>query len=284
MPARFTPDPSPSTFRRIAASMWGRPNDPSIYGAMDLDATPVLALVEGFRARTGKRLTITHVVASAVAHAFAQNPELNAKVRFGGRIERRDSVDLFVSVASEGGKDLSGAKVDGADDLDLGGLVDAVEGAAKRIRAGNDENYQRSRNTMKALPSWLLGSMLRTTDVLTNELHLHLPKLGMPRDPFGTAVVTNVGTFGVDLAFAPFVPLGRCAMLMLIGEIKTRPWVVGDRVVPRPVLRLCATFDHRIVDGHAAGRVARAIREHIDGLAAPYTIAEPTHEAPRAHA
>jgi pyruvate/2-oxoglutarate dehydrogenase complex dihydrolipoamide acyltransferase (E2) component len=32
------------------------------------------------------------------------------------------------------------------------------------------------------------------------------------------------------------------------------------------VLRLCATFDHRIIDGHGAGLVARAIRERIDQL------------------
>lgn len=276
MPATFRREPHPSTFRRIAASMWGRPSDPSIHGAMDLEATPVLCLLEGFRRDTGKRLTVTHVVTSAVAHAFAANPSLNAKVRFGGRIERRQSVDLFVSVASEGGRDLSGHKIDNADRLDLAALVDAVETGARRIRAGDDASYQQSRDTMRKLPSWLLRPMIRATDLLTNEAHLHMPKLGMPRDPFGTAVVTNVGTFGVDLAFAPFVPLGRCAMLLLIGEIKTRPWVVADRVEPRPVLRLCATFDHRIVDGHAAGRMARAVQEHIAMLSAPYAPAPTT--------
>jgi pyruvate/2-oxoglutarate dehydrogenase complex dihydrolipoamide acyltransferase (E2) component len=45
-------------------------------------------------------------------------------------------------------------------------------------------------------------------------------------------------------------------MLILIPEIRARPWAIGDRVEVRPVLRLCATFDHRIIDGAAAGRFA----------------------------
>lgn len=268
-PPRFVREPDPSTFRRIAAGMWGRPSDPSIYGSMDLDATELLELVAAFRKSTGKRLTVTHVVASAVAHAFAKHPHLNTKIRLGGRIERRESVDLFVSVAADGGKDLSGARIADADRLDLAGLVGAVEQGSRRVRTADDE-YKKSRDLMRSTPWWLVRPVLRATDLLTNEAHVHLPQLGMPRDPFGTAVVSNVGSFGVDTAFAPFVPLGRCAMVLLIGEIQRRPWVVGsgddERVEPRPVLRLCATFDHRLLDGHGAGLVARAIREHLAEL------------------
>jgi pyruvate/2-oxoglutarate dehydrogenase complex dihydrolipoamide acyltransferase (E2) component len=35
----------------------------------------------------------------------------------------------------------------------------------------------------------------------------------------------------------------------------------GDRIEARPVLRLCATFDHRIIDGAAAGRFAARLGE-----------------------
>jgi pyruvate/2-oxoglutarate dehydrogenase complex dihydrolipoamide acyltransferase (E2) component len=106
--------------------------------------------------------------------------------------------------------------------------------------------------------------MLWLTDVCSNELNLHLPTLGMPRDPFGTAVITNVGRFGIDTAFAPFVPLGRCPMLVLLTEVKDRPVCIDGRVEARPVLRLCATFDHRIVDGAAAGRLATRIIADIE--------------------
>jgi len=100
MPTEFFRPAELSTFRRIAAAMWRHPTDPTIYGVMDVDMTATLPYIERFRAETGQRLTITHLVARAVAGVFARHPELNAKVRFGGRIEQRRSVDLFVSVAT----------------------------------------------------------------------------------------------------------------------------------------------------------------------------------------
>lgn len=264
MPTEFFPSPNTSTFRRIAASMWRRPSDPTIYGTMDVDVTDTLRFIEAYRRDAGRRLTVTHVVARAVAQAFARHPELNAKVRFWGKLEQRRTVDLFVSVATDGGRDLSGARIEGAENLSLGELVEAVEGGARGIRDGADPGYQKSRNLMRALPWWLVRPVLGATDLLTNELHLHMPSQGMPRDPFGTAVITNVGSFGIDTAFAPFLPLGRSAMLLLISEVRKRPYVVDDRLEARPVLRLCGTFDHRIIDGAAAGRLARELRSLIE--------------------
>jgi pyruvate/2-oxoglutarate dehydrogenase complex dihydrolipoamide acyltransferase (E2) component len=260
----FTPAENLSSFRRIAAAMWKRPSDPSIYGSMDVDVTETLRFIDRFRAETGRRLTMTHVVAHALARVFARHPELNAKIRFGARVELRRTVDLFVSVATDGGKDLSGARIASADQLDLSAMIDAVEKGARGVRRGEDPGYQKSRDTLRAMPWWLTRPALALTDLLTNELHLDLPKHGMPRDPFGTAVVTNVGSFGIDTAFAPFIPAGRTSMLLLLTEVKPRPMVVDGRVEARPVLRLCATFDHRIVDGSAAGVVAKELRELVE--------------------
>jgi pyruvate/2-oxoglutarate dehydrogenase complex dihydrolipoamide acyltransferase (E2) component len=257
-----TPDET-STFRRIAASMWSRPNDPSIYGFIDVDVSETLQFIEDYRAQTGEKLTITHVVAQAVARAFAQHPELNAKVRFGGRVEQRDQVDLFLSVATAGGRDLSGVKIEQADRLPLSDLLREISNSARRTRDGEDEVYERSRGLLGSLPWWMLRPILWLTDFVTNELHLHLPSQGMPRDPFGSAMITNVGGFGIDTAFAPFLPMGRSPMLLLVTKVRDRPWVVDGEVVVRPVLRLCATFDHRIVDGYQAGLLAKVIMAEV---------------------
>lgn len=261
----FRPIRDASSFRRLAAAMWRRPVDPTIHGSIDLDVTETLRFIDSYRRATGRRLTITHVVARAVARALAAHPELNAKVRFGGRLEQRTSVDLFVSVSTDGGRDLSGARVARADGLSLEQLIDAVESGARGVRSGQDPSYQKSRNLFRVLPWWLLRPLLALVDFLSNELHLDLPAQGMPRDPFGSAVITNVGPFGIDTAFAPFVPLGRAAMLLLLSEVRPRPVVTGDgRIEARPVLRLCGTFDHRVIDGYGAGLLARAIREQVE--------------------
>jgi pyruvate dehydrogenase E2 component (dihydrolipoamide acetyltransferase) len=268
MTTRFSAVDNASSFRRMAASMWKNPTDPSIYGSMDVDVTTTLAFIENFRRTTGLQLTMTHIVARATAQAFAHHRELNAKVRFWGKLEQRQTVDLFVSVSTDDGKDLSGVRMDATEDLSLTDMVHAIKGRARAIRDGDDKNFQRSRNLFKSMPWFMARPALWLTDFLTNELHVHLPSQGMPRDPFGTAVITNVGSFGIDTAFAPFLPLARCPMLLLMTEVKDRPVVVDGKLAVRPVLRLCGTFDHRIIDGFHAGLLAKDIRSLVENPAA----------------
>ncbi len=257
--SKFTLMKDASSFRRMAAAMWRSPRDPSIYGSMDVDATAALAFLAEQRAHA--RITITHVVARAVALALREQPELNGKVRFWGRLEQRETIDVFVTVATEGNRDLSGVRVDRADETSLAELAREVADRAGKIRRGDDASYQRSKRALTQLPWWLARPATWLSDVLVNELHVDLAAQGMPQDPFGSAIVTSVGMFGIDSAFAPFVPLARCPMLILVPEVRPRPWAVGERVEVRPVLRLCATFDHRLVDGAAAGRFAARLGE-----------------------
>jgi pyruvate dehydrogenase E2 component (dihydrolipoamide acetyltransferase) len=77
-----------------------------------------------------------------------------------------------------------------------------------------------------------------------------------------TFTVTNLGMFGVD-AFTPIIHLPQCAVLG-VGRIVREPMVVGDRIVPRDMLTLSLTFDHRIVDGAPAARFLDAIRRSIE--------------------
>jgi pyruvate dehydrogenase E2 component (dihydrolipoamide acetyltransferase) len=63
----------------------------------------------------------------------------------------------------------------------------------------------------------------------------------------GSFTITNIGVLGVD-GGAPIINPGESAILCL-GAIKSQPWVVGDQVVPRQVMTLSLSFDHRHIDG-----------------------------------
>jgi hypothetical protein len=60
----------------LAAGMWRKPSDPSIHGSMDIDAGPLLAFLEAHSRETETKLTVTHLVARAVALALREQPEL----------------------------------------------------------------------------------------------------------------------------------------------------------------------------------------------------------------
>jgi pyruvate dehydrogenase E2 component (dihydrolipoamide acetyltransferase) len=259
----FTAIRDPSAFRKIAAAMWKHPSDPTIYGSLDIDATRALAFLSDYRQRHDVKVTITHLVALALARTIARHPEVNAKVRFWGRLEQRESIDITLQVATDGGKDLGAALIRRADQKTLSDIAEELARQALSIRQGRDENYERTRGAFRRLPWWLTRPALGAADFLTNELHIDLPKQGLPRDPFGSAMVTNVGMFGIDTAFAPFTPIARCPILVLLPEVRERPWIDDGRVVSRPVLRLCATFDHRVIDGFQAGLLSRTVSEML---------------------
>jgi pyruvate dehydrogenase E2 component (dihydrolipoamide acetyltransferase) len=84
-----------------------------------------------------------------------------------------------------------------------------------------------------------------------------------------TFTITNLGGFGID-AFTPILHLPQCAVLG-VGRIVREPAVRGDRIVPRDMLTLSLTFDHRIVDGAPAARFLQTLRTCLE-QPAPWLI------------
>jgi pyruvate dehydrogenase E2 component (dihydrolipoamide acetyltransferase) len=110
----------------------------------------------------------------------------------------------------------------------------------------------------------LRGPMLKTVEYLTYDLGLDLRKLGLPHDQFGSVMITNVGMFGLPVGFAPLVPFSRVPILLTIGAIEARPKAVEGKVEIRPMVTVGATFDHRLLDGFQAGRIARRFRAVVE--------------------
>src|SRR5699024_2696409 len=78
----------------------------------------------------------------------------------------------------------------------------------------------------------------------------------------GTITLTNVGVFGVDWG-TPIINPGESA-IVAAGRVQRRPWVVDDAVVPREVMTLTASADHRVVDGEAISRFLRDIADVLE--------------------
>ncbi len=63
-----------------------------------------------------------------------------------------------------------------------------------------------------------------------------------------TITVTSLGDQGVETTFAIIYP--PQVAIVGFGKIATRPWVVDNRVEPRPVATATLSADHRASDGH----------------------------------
>ena len=70
-----------SNWRRMAAVTWSPPDDPTIYGTIDLDMTDAFEFLPKESERTGEHLTVTHLVTKAIADTLAAHPECNCIIR-----------------------------------------------------------------------------------------------------------------------------------------------------------------------------------------------------------
>lgn len=256
------PRPDVSSWRRIAAVAWRPPNDPTVYGTLTLDAGPALEYLAGLRERTGVKVTITHLVGRAVALALRETPDINGRI-VGGRFYRRTSVDLCFQVVAENGRDLSTAKIERADEKDVHEIARELVDRAERIRGRSDPEFQKAKGTVERLPDFLLAPVLRLFSYLANDRALDFPWLGVRADPFGGAMITSVGMFGIDVGYAPIFPLANTPLVILVGEVQDRPVARDGQVVVRPMLNLNATFDHRFIDGFHAARMAATVRRYF---------------------
>jgi pyruvate/2-oxoglutarate dehydrogenase complex dihydrolipoamide acyltransferase (E2) component len=258
------PKPRVSPARRIAIGAWRTIGDPSVYGAVTVDVDPVLTYIEAFRERTGRRLTLSHIMAKVMGEVYEAMPDANAILRYG-KIYLRNDVSVFFQVALEDPKtgeiDLSGLVVRDPKNKSLMEICEVFEEAAGKVRSGQDKEKEQTRQTFRWMPGFLTGHLLDAISFLLYTLNLDLRWAGLPGDVFGAALVTNIGSLGLEDAYAPLVPYTRSPLVISLGGVQ-RVIVPDDEGNPRlaRVMRIGATFDHRLLDGAHAAKMVKVVR------------------------
>ncbi|MCL5959306.1 MAG: 2-oxo acid dehydrogenase subunit E2 [Chloroflexi bacterium] len=86
-------------------------------------------------------------------------------------------------------------------------------------------------------------------------------KLTLPEVQGGTFTVNNTGSFG-SIVSVPIINQPQAAILSMEAIVK-RPVVVDDAIAIRPMMNLCLSFDHRIVDGYRAGKFLQHMKQWL---------------------
>lgn len=73
----------------------------------------------------------------------------------------------------------------------------------------------------------------------------------------GTFSITNIGSIGGTEA-TPIIPYGQSAILGVM-KMNDKPIAIDGKVEIRPVMSLCLSYDHRLIDGAQAARFMNAI-------------------------
>jgi pyruvate dehydrogenase E2 component (dihydrolipoamide acetyltransferase) len=196
----------------------------------EVDLSKMVAIREKFKReyeeRHGVKLTYLAFIARATIDAIDKWPWMNAELR-GESIVVKNYVNLGIAVALEGGKGLIVPVIKNAEGLNLLGLARSIADVAERAR------------NKKLVPDDVQG---------------------------GTFTITNPGGFGA-IHGTPIISQPQVAILDVEAMVK-RPVVVSDKdgsdvIAIRPIMNLCLSYDHRLVDGAYAAQFMRDLKTNL---------------------
>lgn len=198
---------------------------------VEVDVTRIARLREqakaDFLATHGVKLSYLPFFALAAVEALRSHPNLNASMDMeAGTVTYHDAEHLGMAVDTE--KGLIVPVIRNAGDLNLAGLAKRIADVAERTR------------TNKITPDELSG---------------------------GTFTLTNTGSRGA-LFDTPIINQPQSAILGT-GAVVRRAVVVddpdlGELILPRSMVYLALSYDHRLVDGADAARFLTAIKERLE--------------------
>jgi 2-oxoglutarate dehydrogenase E2 component (dihydrolipoamide succinyltransferase) len=175
----------------------------------------------------GVNLTYLAFIGRATVEAIKNWPWVNGEIR-GEQIVSKQFVNLGIAVALEGGKGLIVPVIKNAEGLNLLGMARAIADVADRAR------------NRKLTPDDVQG---------------------------GTFTITNPGGWGAIIG-TPIISQPQVAILDVEALVK-RPVVVQDEdgtdvIGIRPMMNLCLSYDHRLVDGAYAAQFMKELRESLE--------------------
>jgi 2-oxoglutarate dehydrogenase E2 component (dihydrolipoamide succinyltransferase) len=197
----------------------------------EVDMSKVVAIRERLKKeyteKHGVKLTYLPFVARATIDAIGKWPWMNAELR-GESIVVKSYVNLGIAVALEGGKGLIVPVVRNAEEKNLLGMARSIIDVAERAR------------TKKLVPDDVQG---------------------------GTFTITNPGGFGA-IHGTPIISQPQVGILDVEALVK-RPVVIQDEagsdvIAIRPLMNLCLSYDHRLVDGAYAAQFMRDLKANLE--------------------
>lgn len=259
-------------WRRTTLAIYRPPVDGRIYGTFEMDMTKALAF-EQKKKKEGVPLTTTHILGAATGRAISQFiPEINAYVRRGKIIER-PSVDVFLSVFMPRTGEMTGFPIQNIDKKPISALPAEIKELARQHRDQQKEKGAvKNKHFLSKIPWPFRLWIFRLIRFVTVTLGFSLPFMKVNPSSFGSAMLSNIGSHGLQFGMAALLPASNLPIVLIMGKVEKKPVVRDGEIVIRDILPLTATLDHRIVDGAQGGKLAKGIDHYLQN---PELLDEP---------
>jgi pyruvate/2-oxoglutarate dehydrogenase complex dihydrolipoamide acyltransferase (E2) component len=249
-------------WRVTAAAIYTTPTDSRVYGTLDIDVTDAKRFIDEKRG-TGVKITMVHLATAVLARAVAFDvPEMNCFIRRGG-VVGRERLDVMVPVAIGGGEGVSAILVKDAHTRTVTSIAAEIRMRAEENRAGTESKTAQNKYLLNRIPWPLRRPVFRFLKWITVDMGIKIKSLGLSADSFGSFVVSDIGSFGLNTGMTSLMPAAKVPAVIVLGKIEEKVVVRNGEMVIRTILPLTGTFDHRIVDGLQIGKLARGIKRNF---------------------
>lgn len=247
-------------WRRVASAIYQKPRDSRIMGSVELDITQLETYIQTLRA-DGTKVSFTHYFALAIARALRDCvPEFNTFIR-RGKVITRETIDVSISVLSNNGRQMDVVTVRSADKLSLQDFTQLANEYISAARKPYQNEKKKAQHLLAEIPWPLRGLLFRLIRFLTLDLGFSSDTLSLNPSQYGSFVLSNIGSIGLDTGYPALLPASNVSAVFTLGIVETLPRYVNEQVVPRRIMRMGATMDHRVVDGVHGGRLFRYLKK-----------------------
>lgn len=248
------------------------PFSPYVSVSCSIDFEAAQAYLQRLNAdESAPRVTIQHLLSTAVARVYKRYPVANASV-IGRRIYRHENVGAAMPVdlldSGRGSMDVGIVLVERTESMSLRELAGHTRRQVKKERSKSNENIvlRTLLPMVERVPTrafhMLLGALDRAARVpaVASRLHRQFP-ISVLVSNAGAAVALPEGTYTRAAAFAPPNRLMGVGTLLGIFPLQNEVLAVDGKPEVRAVLPLTYVFDHRLFDGVMSGRILSALAE-----------------------
>lgn len=242
-----------TNWRLTASTIYEKPRDSKIFGTVELDITELDEWINTQR-KKGVKVTLTNFFTVATGRALQTAvPELNTYIK-RGKVVKHKSIDASVSLMLPSGE-MTSVHIENTDKISLKELTSKLQAEIAKYRSGNENATMQNKESLAKIPWPLRSWVYALVRKLIIDFGINWPSLGLDANKFGSYIVSNIGTLGLDEGYPALLPVGNISFVLILGSVKKRALVINDEVKIRKVINASAALDHRMVDASHAGKL-----------------------------
>lgn len=205
------------------------------------------------------------VIVTAMMRMIHQRPKMNRFIVNDNFYQRDEVSSSFVvkkQFADHGAEALAFIHSKPEDNIDT--IHQSIYEQVSFCRSDKVDSSTDSMDMFNKLPRWV--SKLAVHFIMWLDKHGWVPQSLIETDPYySSLVISNLGSIKLKSGYHHLTNWGTCSMILLIGEIKDRPFYKEDGTYEmRPSVDLGITIDERLADGYYYSQSIKQLKKLLE--------------------